>query len=128
MMVPVVIGGITRWKEVPDSAAQNRQPARKPLLREAFGQVIREHRTASGRTLRQVSTESQIALGYISEVERGRKEPSSEVLASLCQALDLPLVVLLSKVGVIMQEFEKPYFPDTIPADMVNDVLVGSKG
>lgn len=128
MRVPVVIGGITRWREVPDTEAVIQKPARKPLLREAFGTVIREVRVASGRNLREVSTEAQMALGYLSEVERGRKEASSEVLASLCQALDLPLVVLLAKVAAIMQEFEDPQVPDTIPADMIDDVFAGSKG
>lgn len=128
MRIPVVIGGVTRWKEVPDNEAVPQKPARKPLLREAYGTVIREVRVASGRNLRQVSTDAQMALGYLSEVERGRKEASSEVLASLCQALDLPLVVLLVRVAAIMQEFEDPKVPDTIPADMLNDVLVGSKG
>jgi len=127
MKIPVVVGGITRWKEVPDSVIQNRKPARKPLLREAFGSVIREHRVESGRTLREVSSDAQMALGYLSEVERGQKEPSSEVLASLCQAMNLPLVVLLSKVAAIMQEFEGPVIPDTIPDEMVEDILVGSK-
>lgn len=127
MKVPVVIGGITRWKEVPDAEVQNHKPARKPLLREAFGSVIREHRMGSGRTLRQVSREAQMALGYLSEVERGQKEASSEVIASLCKALDLPLVTLLVRVASMMQEYEKSSFPDTIPVDMVNDILVGTK-
>lgn len=127
MKVPVVIGGITRWKEVPDADMQKAKPARKPLLREAFGSVIREHRMKSGRTLRQVSRDAQMALGYLSEVERGQKEASSEVLASLCKALDLPLVTLLVRVASMMQEFEDPTFPDTIPVEMVNDILVGTQ-
>jgi ribosome-binding protein aMBF1 (putative translation factor) len=127
MKVPVVIGGITRWKEVPDAEVQNQKPARKPLLREAFGSVIREHRMDTGRTLRQVSRKAGMALGYLSEVERGQKEASSEVIASLCKALDLPLVTLLVRVASMMQEYEKSSFPDTIPVEMVNDILVGTK-
>jgi hypothetical protein len=127
MKVPVVIGGITRWKEVPDAEVQNHKPARKPLLREAFGSVIREHRMGTGRTLRQVSRQAGMALGYLSEVERGQKEASSEVIASLCRALDLPLVTLLVRVASMMQEYEKSSFPDTIPVEMVNDILVGTK-
>lgn len=128
MKIPVVIGGITRWREVPDpSEVVNQKPARKPLLREAFGSVIRDVRVASGKNLRQVSADAQMALGYLSEVERGRKEASSEVLASLCKALDLPLIVLLAKAAAIMEEFEGTTVPDHIPADMVNDVLVGSE-
>jgi ribosome-binding protein aMBF1 (putative translation factor) len=128
MRIPVVIGGITRWQEQPDpSKVVSKKPARKPLLREAFGTVIREVRLASGKNLREVSTDAQMALGYLSEVERGRKEPSSEVLASLCNALDLPLIVLLAKAAAIMEPFEGTSVPDHIPVDMVNDVLVGSE-
>jgi hypothetical protein len=68
-----------------------------------------------------------MALGYLSEVERGQKEASSEVIASLCRALDLPLVTLLVRVASMMQEYEKSSFPDTIPVEMVNDILVGTK-
>lgn len=127
MMVPVVIGGVTRWKEISDAEAGPRKPERKPLLREAFGVIIREHRTNSGRTLRQVSADARMALGYLSEVERGQKEPSSEVLSSLCAALDLPMTELLDKAGAIMRKYERPLVPDTIPAEMVNDVLSGTK-
>lgn len=128
MKVPVVVGGITRWKDVPDVEVQNLKPTRKPLLREAFGSVIREHRIGTGRTLRQVSREAQMALGYLSEVERGQKEASSEVIASLCKALDLPMATLLVRVGFMMQEYEGPSnFPDTIPPEVFNDVLVGNR-
>ncbi len=60
-------------------------------LREVIGGVLRGHRMRQGRTLRQVSAEAQVSLGYISEVERGQKEASSELLAALCSALDVPL-------------------------------------
>jgi transcriptional regulator with XRE-family HTH domain len=52
-----------------------------------------------GRTLRQVSADARVSLGYISEIERGQKEASSELLASICSALDVPLSEILSEVS-----------------------------
>lgn len=61
------------------------------LLREVVGDVLRRARTAQGRTLREVSDTARVSLGYLSEVERGRKEASSELLSAICTALDVPL-------------------------------------
>ena len=122
MLVPVVIGGVTRWKKIEEKAES--QPFRQPLLREAFGATIREYRMDSGKTLRQVSADARMALGYLSEVERGQKEPSSEVLASLCDAMGLTMAQLLAGASARMQPPTK--VPDTIPAEMLNDVLTGS--
>src|SRR6202012_1624030 len=61
------------------------------LLREVLGDVLRRARTKQGRTLRQVSDSARVSLGYLSEVERGRKEASSELLSAICDALDGPL-------------------------------------
>lgn len=69
------------------------------LLREAIGDRLRRVRTEQYRTLREVSRSAQVSLGYLSEVERGRKEPSSELLAAICAALDLPLDELLRRVA-----------------------------
>ncbi len=69
------------------------------LLRRLIGEVLREHRRAQHRTLRQVSASAQVSLGYLSEVERGQKEPSSELLGSICEALDVPLSVVLREVS-----------------------------
>ena len=69
------------------------------MLRERIGEVLREVRMRQGRTLRQVSQQAQVSLGYISEIERGQKEPSSELLAAICSALDVPLSVLLLEVS-----------------------------
>jgi transcriptional regulator with XRE-family HTH domain len=66
------------------------------LMREAIGGSLRRIRTARRRTLRDVSRKARVSLGYLSEVERGRKEPSSELLAAICEALDVPLSGLLS--------------------------------
>jgi transcriptional regulator with XRE-family HTH domain len=66
------------------------------LLREAIGAGLRRARTARRRTLRDVSRRARVSLGYLSEVERGRKEPSSELLAAICEALDVTLPDLLT--------------------------------
>lgn len=65
------------------------------LLREAIGDSIRRARTERRRTLRDVSHAARVSLGYLSEIERGRKEPSSELLASICEALAMSLPDLL---------------------------------
>ncbi|NUS43169.1 MAG: helix-turn-helix transcriptional regulator [Mycobacteriaceae bacterium] len=69
------------------------------LLREALGESLRRARVAQSRTLREVSTSARVSLGYLSEVERGRKEASSELLASICEALDVPLSDVLADAG-----------------------------
>lgn len=69
------------------------------LLREAIGDRLRHARTVQHRTLREVSRAARVSLGYLSEVERGRKEASSELLAAICDALDLPLSDLLHLVA-----------------------------
>lgn len=66
------------------------------LLREVIGSNLRAHREHQRRSLRDVSASARVSLGYLSEIERGRKEASSELLASICGALDLPLADLLS--------------------------------
>ena len=76
------------------------------LFRRLLGEVLRSRRVQRGMTLREVSAGARVSLGYISEIERGQKEASSELLASLCAALDLPLSDLLREVGdaVALQE------------------------
>jgi transcriptional regulator with XRE-family HTH domain len=69
------------------------------LLRRELGDVLREKRQGQGRTLREVSSLAACSLGYLSEVERGEKEASSELLASICRALDVPLSEMLSDVA-----------------------------
>src|SRR5687767_15251734 len=69
------------------------------LLREAIGDRLRHARTNQRRTLREVSRSARVSLGYLSEVERGRKEASSELLAAICDALELPLSELLFHVA-----------------------------
>ena len=69
------------------------------LFRRMLGDVLRSERMQRGLTLRQVSADARVSLGYISEIERGQKEASSELLASLCAALDLPLSDVLREVS-----------------------------
>jgi len=69
------------------------------LLREVIGDVLRRARVEQGRTLREVSDSARVSLGYLSEVERGRKEASSELLSAICGALDIPLSRVLSEAG-----------------------------
>ncbi len=69
------------------------------LLREVIGDVLRRARTSQGRTLREVSDSARVSLGYLSEVERGRKEASSELLGAICTALDVPLSQVLCDAG-----------------------------
>ena len=78
-----------------------------PLVREVIGEVLRQARTTQGRTLRQVSDSARVSLGYLSEVERGRKEPSSELLNAICDALDVPLSAVLTDAGERMASEER---------------------
>ena len=87
------------------------------LLRNHLGEVIRESRKGQGRTLRDVSASARVSLGYLSEVERGEKEASSELLAAICEALDLPLSRLLHEVAgrFADAEVEAVAVPVTLP-------------
>ncbi len=69
------------------------------LFRRQLGDVLRSERMRRGMTLRELSSEARISLGYISEIERGQKEASSELLSSLCDALEVPLSAILREVS-----------------------------
>ena len=69
------------------------------LLRHLLGDALRRLRLRQGRTLREVSATARVSLGYLSEVERGQKEASSELLASICDALGAPLSQVLREVS-----------------------------
>ena len=73
------------------------------LFRRFLGDVLRSERMQRGMTLREVSAEARVSLGYISEIERGQKEASSELLASICDALDVELADLLAEVSLEMR-------------------------
>jgi transcriptional regulator with XRE-family HTH domain len=69
------------------------------LLRRVLGDTLRERRLDQRRTLRDVSTEAKVSLGYLSELERGQKEASSELLGSICEALGVQLSDVLREVS-----------------------------
>ena len=69
------------------------------LLRRLLGDALRQERQAQNRTLRDVSAAARVSLGYLSEVERGQKEASSELLASICDALEVRLSQVLREVS-----------------------------
>jgi len=71
---------------------------RRPLLRTLVGDVLRRRRIAAGRTLADVARAARVSVPYLSEVERGRKEASSEVIAAICDALGLDLADFLGEV------------------------------
>ncbi len=95
------------------------------LLRQEIGDVLRDARREQGRTLREVSSVARVSLGYLSEVERGQKEASSELLASICGALEVPLSSVLHRVSQRVAVAEglsvgEVVVPDTIPDDMAS--------
>ena len=71
----------------------------RPLLRTTLGEVLRRTRLEQGRTLSDVAHAARVSMPYLSEVERGRKEASSEVLAAVCEALRIELSDVLTEVG-----------------------------
>lgn len=79
----------------------------RPLLREMLGGTLRELRTAEGMTLREVSAAARVSLGYLSEVERGQKEASSELLNAISGALDVPLSDLMRHVADRVEAHER---------------------
>ncbi len=90
------------------------------LVRQEIGDVLRDFRLQKGRTLRQVASKASVALGYLSEVERGQKEASSEILASVAEALDTPISVIMREVGDRLAVIEGlNTIPDTLPDELV---------
>ncbi|HEX2807635.1 MAG TPA: helix-turn-helix transcriptional regulator [Kineosporiaceae bacterium] len=93
------------------------------LLRQEIGDVLRDARRQQGRTLREVSSVARVSLGYLSEVERGQKEASSELLSSICGALDVPLSSVLRAVSQRVAAAESlalgtVHVPDTVPDNL----------
>ena len=89
------------------------------LVREEIGDVLRDFRLQKGHTLRQVAGRASVALGYLSEVERGQKEASSEILAAVADALDVPISTIMREVGDRISVLEgMPVFPDVVPDDL----------
>jgi len=100
------------------------------LVRHEIGDVLRDVRLQKGQTLRQVASKASVALGYLSEVERGQKEASSEILASVAEALETPISVIMREVSDRLavleglqlesaaQSFETS-IPDTLPDELL---------
>ncbi|WP_046471261.1 helix-turn-helix domain-containing protein [Allosalinactinospora lopnorensis] len=93
------------------------------LLRHLLGDVLRQLRQRQGRTLREVSAEARVSLGYLSEVERGQKEASSELLSSICTALGVQLSQVLREVAdqlALAELQETALLGDGVPAESVS--------
>lgn len=89
------------------------------LVRNEIGDVLRDLRLQKGHTLRQVAGRASVALGYLSEVERGHKEASSEILASVAEALDVPISTIMREVSDRLSVLEGlSVIPDTVPDDL----------
>ena len=100
------------------------------LMRHEIGDVLRDYRLQRGKTLRQVAGKANVALGYLSEIERGQKEASSEVLQSIADALDSPLSDILIEVGERLAVFEEltpvSSVPDTLPDELYRDLGIAA--
>ncbi|MGW6378583.1 helix-turn-helix domain-containing protein [Rhodococcus sp. NPDC055112] len=91
---PVVVDIATRRRE---GRRPDRGDGPAPLLRKVYGEILRDERRDQDRTLDDVARKVGMSKQYLSEMERGRKEPSSEMLRSVCDALGLPLENLLAR-------------------------------
>ncbi|MGX2994162.1 helix-turn-helix domain-containing protein [Streptomyces sp. JNUCC 64] len=100
------------------------------LLRRLLGDVLRRQRQRQGRTLREVSSSARVSLGYLSEVERGQKEASSELLSAICDALDVRMSELMREVSdelALAELAESARANESVPAPvrpMLNSVSV----
>lgn len=90
------------------------------LLRRLLGDVLRRQRQRQGRTLREVSSSARVSLGYLSEVERGQKEASSELLSSICDALDVRMSEVMREVSdeLALAELAESAASGAVPAPM----------
>src|SRR5699024_10065571 len=120
MREPVVVNGVTRWLKAGESLGQQNE-SKEPtmlVLREEIGYVLRDVRQRQGRTLREVSHDARYSLGYLSQVERGQQDASSELLSAITASLDTPLSVMLPEVSDLIAVEEAVQMPDTIPAEL----------
>jgi hypothetical protein len=91
------------------------------LVRQEIGDVLRDLRQQKGFTLRQVASRASVALGYLSEVERGQKEASSEILSAVAYALGVPISQIMHMVAERFEVVESVVIPDTVPAELVTN-------
>ena len=92
------------------------------LMRRELGDVLREERRAQKRSLRDVSAAAAVSLGYLSEIERGEKEASSELLGAICDALGQPLSALLRELSTRVALAEGFTTPVVLPVSSLGDV------
>ncbi|MGZ4589058.1 MAG: helix-turn-helix domain-containing protein [Mycobacteriaceae bacterium] len=104
------------------------------MLREAIGDSLRRARTSQSRTLREVSGSARVSLGYLSEVERGRKEASSELLAAICDALEVPLSQVFGDVSDALASGEREQVgpvaassPPAVPGRSAESIVRGTR-
>jgi transcriptional regulator with XRE-family HTH domain len=97
------------------------------LLRSLVGDVLRSRRQTQGRTLREVSGSARVSLGYLSEVERGQKEASSELLAAICDALGVRMSEMLREVSESLARAEAGPATNVLPLEPIAapDVAAG---
>ena len=96
-------------------ATTSRERREQPLLREAIGHVLREARTSRGERLVDVAQQAAISPQYLSEVERGAKDPSSEVLRSVSEALDLYPAEVVRRASTVMTRPVRRATPASAP-------------
>ena len=97
------------------------------LIRQEIGDVLRDFRTQKGQTLRQVAARANVALGYLSEVERGQKEAATEILASLAEALEVPVSLILREVSDRLAILEGVVIPDSVPETFAVQAISGKQ-
>jgi transcriptional regulator with XRE-family HTH domain len=119
--------GVLRTLDEAREGDRSRARPDEPLMRDLIGDLLRRTRVEQGRTLREVAEDAQVSLPYLSEVERGRKEASSEVLAAIYRSLGLSIVdvfgelhrrTLLTRYGAATRR------PAPVPNQVVNRVSV----
>ena len=122
---PVSVNGVVRWRDVGLTEESHREQKERKMvvLRHEIGDVLRDVRQRQGRTLREVSHSARVSLGYLSEVERGQKEASTELLSSICSALDVPLSLMLREVSDRVADAEGVVIPDTVPQELSREFV-----
>lgn len=95
------------------------------IFRHALGEVLREERLSQRKTLRTISGTGRIALGYLSEVERGDKEVSSEILDGVATALGIPTYEIIMRASLLMAGVAIPDTAETL-LDEYGDLMVRS--
>ena len=120
---PVSVNGVVRWKDVgvADEAHAETHEMKVGVLRQEIGEVLRNVRQRQVRSLREVSQSARVSIGYLIEVYRGLMDASSELLASICTALDIPMSQMLREVADRLAYAEGNFIPDTVPSEMTEE-------